>query len=80
MRRAITVLGLVASSWVIAGPAPYYLWQSKTDRVVICLQTSPGIGWELRSAQPYRDLHCRQPAARLERPASMPGLRPSPGR
>jgi len=80
MRLLISVLGLLASTWVSAAPAPYFQWQSKTDQVVVCRQTSPGHGWELLSGQPFRDLNCRQPAARVERPAAMPGFRPSPGR
>ncbi|MCF7200730.1 hypothetical protein [Pseudomonas oligotrophica] len=64
----------------LAGPAPYYQWQSKLDGTVICRQTSPGDGWQRLDERAYRDLHCTLPAARIERPGSVPGFRPQPGR
>jgi hypothetical protein len=79
MRLLLGVLGLL-SSLAYAAPAPYYQWQSKSDDVVICRQTSPGDGWHLLNGQPFRDLNCRQPAARVERPSGVPGFRAQPGR
>ena len=80
MRRVLFALSLFSPLLAVAGPAPYYQWQSKTDGVVICRQTSPGQGWELLSGQPFRDLNCTMPAARVERPSGVPGFRPQPGR
>lgn len=83
MRTVTSVLSVICLSFSSSGgaaPAPYYQWQSKTEQTVICRQTSPGEGWQLLSGQPFRDLNCRQPAARLERPSAIPGFRPQPGR
>lgn len=63
-----------------AAPAPYYLWQSKLDGTVICRQTSPGEGWQRLNERAFRDLNCSLPAARVERPSTVPGFRPQPGR
>ena len=63
-----------------AAPAPYYQWQSKLDGTVICRQTSPGEGWQRLNERAFRDLNCTLPAARVERPSTVPGFRPQPGR
>ena len=52
----------------------------KLDGTIICRQTSPGEGWEKLDGRPFRDLNCSMPAARVERPTSVPGFRPQPGR
>ncbi len=80
MRSFLIAFSVFLSIAASAAPAPYYQWQSKLDGTIICRQTSPGPGWERLSGRPFRDLHCRLPAARIERPASVPGFRPQPGR
>lgn len=80
MRAALLAISLTVPLLAAAGPAPYYQWQSKADGTVICRQTSPGHGWERLNDQPFRDLNCTQPAARVDRPTGVPGFRPQPGR
>ncbi|WP_222910143.1 hypothetical protein [Pseudomonas sp. DNDY-54] len=80
MRLLLLLLSLLMPNLVVAGPAPYYQWQSKADGTIICRQTSPGHGWELLDGQPFRDLNCTQPAGRVDRPGAVPGFRPQPGR
>ncbi|MGA6097758.1 hypothetical protein ACPESN_07755 [Stutzerimonas marianensis] len=80
MRAAFLAISLSLPLLASAAPAPYYQWQSKADGTVICRQTPPGHGWELLSGQPFRDLNCTQPAARVDRPSGVPGFRPQPGR
>jgi hypothetical protein len=38
-------------------PAAWYLWQSKLDGKVACVQTSPGPGWN-KLAGPFADARC----------------------
>ncbi|WP_120996206.1 hypothetical protein [Stutzerimonas urumqiensis] len=64
MRIVPLALALLAPL-ALAGPAPYYKWQSKLDGQIACQQTSPGEGWELFEGTPYRDLRCTQPIARM---------------
>jgi hypothetical protein len=45
-----------------ARPASWHWWSSKVDGARICMQTSPGEGWQY-SKGPYRDARCRIPAA-----------------
>ncbi len=80
MRALLLAFSLAFPLLANAAPAPYYQWQSKTDGTVICRQTSPGHGWERFSEQPFRDLNCTMPATRTDRPTSIPGFRPQPGR
>jgi hypothetical protein len=80
MRAVLLAFSLSFPLLAAAGPAPYYQWQSKADGTVICRQASPGHGWELLNGQPFRDLNCTMPAARVERPTAVPGFRPQPGR
>jgi hypothetical protein len=47
------------SSHVIAAPAAFYKWRSKTDGKIACSQTPLGPGWE-RAAGPFRDSHCEK--------------------
>ncbi|MCB4795369.1 hypothetical protein LGR51_12755 [Pseudomonas sp. NP21570] len=80
MRIFLLALSLFLPIAASAAPAPYYQWQSKLDGTIICRQTSPGEGWEKLDGRPFRDLNCSMPAARVERPTSVPGFRPQPGR
>lgn len=80
MRAVLIAFCLFLPVLSSAAPAPYYQWQSKADGTVICRQTSPGHGWELLNGQPFRDLNCTMPAARIERPSVVPGFHPQPGR
>ena len=80
MRAVLFALILCLPLLAIAGPAPYYRWQSKADGTVICRQTSPGHGWELLDGQPFHDLNCTLPAGRIDRPSAVPGFHPQPGR
>jgi hypothetical protein len=41
----------------LAGPAPWFMWRSKTNGQQFCAQTSLGQGWE-KSAGPFKDSHC----------------------
>jgi hypothetical protein len=43
-----------------AKPAPWYKWQSKLTGRVVCLQSSPGEGWEKFNG-PYKDPRCKVP-------------------
>lgn len=80
MRTFLTAFCLLLSVAASAAPAPYYRWQSIVDGTVICRQTSPGEGWQRLDEQPFRDLNCSMPAARVDSPSGVPGFRPQPGR
>ena len=42
---------------------------------------APYYQWQSKlDGRPFRDLNCSMPAARVERPTSVPGFRPQPGR
>ncbi len=69
MRTFLTAFCLLLSVAASAAPAPYYRWQSIVDGTVICRQTSPGEGWQRLDDQPFRDLNCSMPAARVDRPS-----------
>ncbi len=56
---ALLCLACVAA-W--AEPAPWYRWRSRLTGETICMQTSPGAGWEWMPT-PYRDARCRIPRA-----------------
>lgn len=49
---------LLWSAPLAAAPAPWYLWQSKLNGSLVCLQTSPGTGWTLVKG-PFKNNHCR---------------------
>jgi hypothetical protein len=59
-RFVMAVLFALAPS-AMAAPAPWYLWKSKLDGKTVCLQTSPGEGWE-RVAGHFKDSRCEIPA------------------
>ncbi len=80
MRIFLLALSLFLPIAASAAPAPYYQWQSKLDGTIICRQTSPGEGWQRLNERAFRDLNCTLPAARVERPSTVPGFRPQPGR
>lgn len=46
-----------ASAALLAAPAPWFTWRSKTDGKTVCHQTPLGPGWE-KAGGPYRDSHC----------------------
>ncbi|ABE49901.1 conserved hypothetical protein [Methylobacillus flagellatus KT] len=56
--RKWILLALLWSTPLAAAPAPWYLWQSKLDGQLVCLQTSPGPGWTLAKG-PFKDNDCR---------------------
>ncbi|EXF42718.1 hypothetical protein BAY1663_04866 [Pseudomonas sp. BAY1663] len=80
MRICLLAFSLFLPVLASAAPAPYYQWQSKLDGTIVCRQSSPGHGWERLDDRAFRDLNCTLPAARVERPAGMPGFRTQPGR
>ena len=80
MRIFLLAFSLLLPIAASAAPAPYYQWQSKLDGTIICRQTSPGEGWQRLNERAFRDLNCSLPAARVERPSTVPGFRPQPGR
>jgi hypothetical protein len=48
---------LLSAKLSLAEPAPWYMWRSKLDGKQVCLQTSPGKGWE-RVSGPYKTHRC----------------------
>jgi len=48
-------------SLAFAQPAPWYKWKSKVNGKVVCLQTSPGEGWDKLDG-PYKDGKCEKPS------------------
>ncbi|MFJ5445371.1 hypothetical protein ACIKP9_03950 [Methylobacillus methanolivorans] len=54
----LILLGLIWAAPLAAAPAPWYLWQSKLDSKLVCLQTSPGHGW-VQIKGPFKDNNCR---------------------
>lgn len=48
---------LCATLAALAQPAPWYRWTSKVDGRSVCLQTTPGPGWD-RSSGPYDNAAC----------------------
>lgn len=54
---AVAVLLACTSAALLAAPAPWFKWRSKTDGKVVCHQTALGAGWE-KADGPYRDSHC----------------------
>jgi len=61
MRIAIAILACLLTIWAVqafADPAPWYLWESRTDKHRVCLQVSPGEAWS-RVAGPFGDAGCR---------------------
>jgi hypothetical protein len=57
---------LLIAIYAVAGPAPWYKWQSLYDGTVICSQNWPGEGWEQGagkfggSSGPFKDARCTQ--------------------
>ena len=51
----------------VAGPAPWFKWESLYDGTIICSQSSPGEGWQLGagkfggSSGPFKDARCTKP-------------------
>lgn len=76
----LLVLAFLLPLLAEAAPAPYFLWQSKLDGIIICRQSSPGHGWDRLDGRAFRDLNCTLPAARVEQPQGVPGFRSQPGR
>ena len=52
------LLGILWAAPLAAAPASWYLWQSRLDGKLVCLQTSPGDGWTLVKG-PFKDNNCR---------------------
>ncbi len=42
----------------LAAPAPWYYWRSRIDGRLVCMQTSPGPGWE-RQEPPFEGPGCQ---------------------
>ncbi|HEY9102466.1 hypothetical protein [Chitinimonas sp.] len=59
MRLIALTLTTLASLVALAAPAPWYIWQSPSDRTTVCAQTSPGDGWT-QARGPFKDSLCRQ--------------------
>jgi hypothetical protein len=58
MMKLIAMLFLVSLAFqASANPAAWYQWRSKLNGDLVCVQTSPGSGWE-KAAGPYKDPHC----------------------
>ena len=55
--RYLSGSALLLAMSLHAQPAPWYRWTSQLDGRVVCLQTSPGPGWE-RSSGPYDNPAC----------------------
>ncbi|MGP0173771.1 hypothetical protein ACSVIJ_18060 [Pseudomonas sp. NCHU5208] len=58
MRTWLLTALLALSLPSLAGSAPFYLWQSKSDGHLTCAQVSPGEGW-IRFTGPFRDAGCK---------------------
>jgi len=54
----VTAFALYCST-LSAGPAPWYKWHSPVVDYEICLQFSPGDGWEVVKG-PFQDSSCRK--------------------
>ncbi|MDC8758337.1 hypothetical protein [Janthinobacterium fluminis] len=59
-KRTAACLLLAISAAALAGPAPWYVWVSKTQQhTYACAQVMPGPGWE-KAMGPYQDSHCEK--------------------
>lgn len=52
---ACLLVGWAGAAW--SAPAPWYYWRSKIDGKRVCVQASPGPGWE-RQGDPYDGPGC----------------------
>ncbi len=59
VRLVMLLLLLPVSAVALAKPAPWYLWQSRTDNHYLCIQTTPGPGWQ-RVSGPYSRAQCNK--------------------
>lgn len=69
IRVLVAILACLLTIWAVrsfAAPAPWYLWQSRVDSRTLCVQHSPGSGWQL-AAGPFRDARCSRPAPVVEK-------------
>jgi hypothetical protein len=58
MLKLIAALSvLLLATQASANPAAWYQWRSKLNGNLVCVQTSPGPGWE-KTTGPYKDPHC----------------------
>jgi hypothetical protein len=62
-RLFATALAAIVSAAALAGPAPWYWWESKIDGQRVCSQTPLGPGWQ-RAGGPFADARCEKPLAR----------------
>jgi hypothetical protein len=62
-RLFATTLAAIVSAAALAGPAPWYWWESKIDGQRVCSQTPLGPGWQ-RAGGPFSDARCEKPLAR----------------
>ncbi|WP_207061829.1 hypothetical protein [Motiliproteus sp. SC1-56] len=53
----LAALLLLPCGPLAAAPAPWYLWQSKLDGRLLCIQSTPGEGW-VRIGGPFRSSRC----------------------
>lgn len=56
---ALTILLLISVAAYASG-APWYKWQNKVNKTVMCKQLSPGEAW-YKFQGPYRESNCRTP-------------------
>ncbi|MCB5184470.1 hypothetical protein LG201_04565 [Methylobacillus gramineus] len=54
------ITSLLATLGASAAPAQWYLWQSKLDGKLVCLQTPPGPGWTKING-PFNNSDCTRP-------------------
>jgi hypothetical protein len=59
-KLSLALLAAIASTLVLAQPAPWYSWKSKLNGKTTCKQTSPGEGW-VRDGGPFKDGNCKKP-------------------
>lgn len=69
------VLLLAVASQAYAAPAPWYIWDSKTDDHQICRQSYPGEGWE-KIAGPFTSAQCGRYLKELKTGSSIWQLEP----
>ena len=60
LTRSVAALGcMLCCAPLLAGPAPYWTWQSKLDGKTACSQTPLGPGWQ-KLRGPYKDSRCEK--------------------
>jgi hypothetical protein len=55
---ALVLLALICVAAFASG-APWYKWQNRIDRTILCAQTSPGDIWDKYDG-PYMESRCKK--------------------